>query len=69
MGSLPLNQAQGMMAVSSRNMLERADTTVAQNTDITGENPNIMNTTMEISEKKWNQYFFVSDQALSADGK
>ena len=51
-GSLPLNQAQGMMAVSSRNMLENADTTVAQNTDMTGEKPNIMKTTIEISEKK-----------------
>ena len=68
-GSLPLNQAHGMMAVSSRNILEKADTTVAQNTDITGEKPNIMNTTMEIREKKWNQYFFVRDQALSAVSK
>ena len=58
-----------MIAVSSRNILERADTTVAQNTDITGEKPYIMNTTIEMREKKWNQYFFVSDQALSADGK
>ena len=51
-GSLPLNQAQGMMAVSSRNILENADTTVAQKTDITGEKPIIMKTTIEMREKK-----------------
>ena len=41
-----------MIAVSSRNMLENAETTVAQNTDITGEKPNIIKTTIEIKEKK-----------------
>ena len=51
-GILPLNQAYGMIAVSSRNMLVKAETTVAANTDNTGEKPISMKTTMEMSEKK-----------------
>src|SRR3546814_743544 len=43
------------MAVSGRKKLVRKDTTVAQNTDRTGENPHTMNATMDISEEKWNQ--------------
>ena len=50
-------------------MLLAADTTVAQNTDMMGENPYIMKTTIEISEKKWNQYFFVNPHALSTVSK
>ena len=41
------------MAVSRRNMLVNAETTVAQNTDMMGEKPIIMKTTIEMSEKKW----------------
>ena len=40
------------MAESARKKLVANEATVAQNTDITGENPSIMKTTMEISEKK-----------------
>ena len=57
------------MAVSRRNMLVKAETTVAQNTDMMGENPIIIKTTIEMREKKWNQYFLLSDQALSTVSK
>ena len=57
------------MAVSRRNMLVKAETTVAQNTDMMGEKPIIIKTTIEMREKKWNQYFLLSDQALSTVSK
>jgi len=40
------------MAESARKKLVMKDATVAQKTDMTGENPIIMKTTMEIKEKK-----------------
>ena len=36
-------------------MLVASATTVAQNTDSTGEKPHSMKTTIETSERKWNQ--------------
>ena len=44
-----------MSAVSRRRKLVTNETTVAQNTESTGENPHIMNATIEISDRKWNQ--------------
>ena len=41
--------------MSRRRKLVKKDTTVAQNTDSTGEKPHIMKNTIEISERKWNQ--------------
>src|SRR6266850_5510567 len=58
-GALPLNTSQEMSAVSGRRKLVTADTTVAQNTAITGEKPHSMKATIETSERKWNQYFLV----------
>ena len=53
------------MAESERKKLVTSDATVAQNTDMLGEKPMSMNTTMEMSEKKWNQYRLVKTHALS----
>ena len=44
-----------MSAVSGRRKLVAAETTVAQNTDSTGEYPHSMKTTIEMRERKWNQ--------------
>jgi hypothetical protein len=41
-----------MIAVSRLSILEAAETTVAQKTDMMGEKPYIMKTTIEIKEKK-----------------
>ena len=41
--------------MSRRRKLVTNDTTVAQNTDSTGEKPNSMKTTIETSDRKWNQ--------------
>ncbi len=41
------------------------DTTVAQNTESSGEKPSSMKAMIETSERKWNQYFFVRLQADS----
>ena len=43
------------MAESARKKLVNSEATVAQNTDMLGEKPMSMNTTIEMSEKKWNQ--------------
>src|SRR5438067_7276053 len=67
--SLPVKTSQGMSAVSRRRKLVTAETTVAQNTDSTGENPHRMKTTIETSERKWNQYFLVRFQAVSTCSK
>ena len=41
--------------MSRRSMLVASATTVAQNTESTGEKPHIMKATIETSERKWNQ--------------
>src|SRR4051812_38749241 len=55
----------GPMAVSRRKKLTRNAVTVAQNTLTDGEKPMIMKTTIETSDRKWNQYRFDSVHALS----
>ena len=52
---LPRNRSQGISAVSRRSMLVASATTVAQNTESTGEKPQSMKATIETSERKWNQ--------------
>jgi hypothetical protein len=42
-------------------MLVASDTTVAQNTDSSGEKPISMKAMIETSDRKWNQYFFDLD--------
>ena len=54
-----------MSVVSRRRKLVTNETTVAQNTDSTGEKPQSMKTTIEISERKWNQYFLLRLQTPS----
>ena len=51
-GPLPRNRSYEKSAVSRRRKLVTNDTTVAQNTDSTGEKPHIMNATIEISDRK-----------------
>src|SRR5213075_424492 len=68
-GARPVNTSYGIRAVSRRRKLVMAETTVAQNTDSTGEKPHSMKTTIEISDRKWNQYFFVRLQAPSTRSK
>ena len=51
--------------MSRRKKLVKNDTTVAQKTDSTGEKPHIMKNTMEISDRKWNQYLRVRFQTES----
>ena len=51
----PAKKSYETSAVSRRRKLVTNDTTVAQNTDNTGENPHIMNATMETSDRKWYQ--------------
>src|SRR5690349_10761419 len=65
----PENRSQGSSAVSRRRKLVASDTTVAQNTDITGEKPMSMKTTMETSDRKWNQYLRVRFQTESTFSK
>ena len=60
-----LNKSQGRIAVSERIILVTADKTVAQNTDRTGEKPSNIKTTIDMSEKKWYQYFFTNSQVFS----
>src|SRR3954468_6599140 len=59
MGARPRSTSHESNAVSGRSKLVIADTTVAQNTDSTGEKPHSMKTTMETSDRKWNQYFLL----------
>src|SRR3954469_19068958 len=68
-GALPVSTSYGMRALSRRRKLVSAETTVAQNTDSTGEKPHNMKITIEMSERKWNQYFLVRLQALSTRSK
>src|SRR5215212_1230030 len=56
-GARPMSTSYGMSEVSRRRKLVRAETTVAQNTERTGEKPHSMKTTMDMSDRKWNQYF------------
>src|SRR3954465_2189702 len=68
-GSFPVKIPYGRSEVSRRKRLVRAETTVAQNTESTGEKPHSMKTTMETSDRKWNQYFLVRFQAVSTRSK
>ena len=51
-GSRPRNQSQERIEVSERTILVKAEVTVAQNTDMIGENPNNIKTTIDTKEKK-----------------
>src|SRR4051812_42491855 len=55
----------GISVVSRRRKLVTNETTVAQNTDSTGEKPHSMKMTIEISDRKWNQYLRVRFQTVS----
>src|SRR5689334_1893817 len=68
-GALPVSTSYEISAESRRRKLVSADTTVAQNTDSTGEKPHSMKTTMEMSDRKWNQYFLLRLQADSTLSK
>src|SRR4051812_39643990 len=68
-GTFLSNNSYGMSDVSRRRKLVAAETTVAQNTDSTGEKPHSMKTTIDTSDRKWNQYFFVRLQADSTRSK
>src|SRR5215510_4858714 len=57
-GDLPRKTSKSTSAVSRRRKLVTIDTTVAQNTESTGENPHNMKTMIDTSDRKWNQYFF-----------
>src|SRR5205814_821449 len=59
----------GMSAVSGLRKLVTAETSVAQNTAITGEKPHSMNTTIDTSDRKWNQYFLLRFHADSTRSK
>src|SRR5437667_1843673 len=58
-GTFLLKTWYGMSAVSALRKLVTAETSVAQNTAITGEKPHSMNTTIDTSDRKWNQYFLL----------
>src|SRR5437016_10058207 len=58
-----------MSAVSGLRKLVSAETSVAQNTAITGEKPHSMNTTIDTSDRKWNQYFLLRLHADSTRSK
>src|SRR5437762_1828612 len=62
---LPLNRSYEIKAVSRRRKLVTNDTTVAQNTDSTGEKPHSMKNTIDTSDRKWNQYLRVRFQTVS----
>src|SRR6185369_2570732 len=64
-----LNRSYGISAVSRRRKLAANDTTVAQNTDSTGEKPHIMKNTIDTSDRKWNQYLRVRFQTESTLSK
>src|SRR5690349_19663732 len=68
-GARAVKTSYGMRADSRRRKLVSAETTVAQNTESTGEKPHSMKTTMEMSDRKWNQYRLVRLHALSTRSK
>jgi hypothetical protein len=68
-GSRPRSKPYESSAESRCRKLVAKATTVAQNTESSGEKPNSMKITMEKSERKWNQYFFVRLQADSTRSK
>src|SRR3979490_2914869 len=68
-GTFLLRTPYGMSAVSGLRKLVTAETSVAQNTAITGEKPHTMNTTIDTSDRKWNQYFLVRFHADSTRSK
>src|SRR4051812_31016141 len=61
----PRKESYEIRAVSRRRKLVKNETTVAQNTDSTGEKPHSMKKTMETSDRKWNQYLRVRFQTES----
>src|SRR5512139_690428 len=63
--ALPRSTSYEMSAQSRCRKLVTAATSVAQNTDSSGEKPISMKATIENSDRKWNQYFFVRLQADS----
>src|SRR6267142_7259994 len=65
MGIFPWKKSYEMSAQSRCRKLVTKDTTVAQNTDSSGEKPSNMKATIETSDRKWNQYFLVRLQADS----
>src|SRR3990172_6885029 len=64
-GPRPRNRSYENSAQSRCRKLVRNDTTVAQNTDSTGEKPYSMKITIDTSDRKWNQYFLVRFQSDS----
>src|SRR5712692_2598211 len=58
-GSRPRNRSYENKAQSRCKKLVAKENTVAQNTDSTGEYPMSMNTTIDTSDRKWNQYCLV----------
>src|SRR3954462_15696388 len=63
--SIAFTKRRGVIADSRRKKLTTNAVTVAQNTLTVGEKPIIMKTTMEMREKKWNQYLLARFQAVS----
>jgi hypothetical protein len=66
---LPRKRSYEKSAVSLRRKLVSSATTVAQNTESTGEKPHIMKTTIDTSDRKWNQYLRVRFQTESGFSK
>src|SRR5574337_837890 len=62
------NSSYGTSVVSPRRKLVANDTTVAQNTDSTGEKPQSMKTTIDTSDRKWNQEWRDRFQTVSTFG-
>src|SRR4051812_11484094 len=60
-----LKMSYGISVVSLRRKLVMNETTVAQNTDSTGEKPHSMKKMIETSERKWNQYLRVRFHTVS----
>ncbi len=67
--SIASAKRRGPIAVSRRKKLTTNAVTVAQKTLTVGEKPSSMKITIDTSDRKWNQYFFASDQALSSVSK
>src|ERR1700687_1478630 len=67
--SIACTKRRGTIADSRRKKLTTKAVTVAQKTLTVGENPMSMKITIDKSDRKWNQYFFASDQALSTTSK
>src|SRR3979490_2851819 len=68
-GTFLLRTPYGMSAVSALRKLVTAETSVAQNTAITGEKPHSMIPTIYTRDRKWNQYFLLRFHADSTPQK